>query len=103
MPQQVPHAAEGQICPLHKKDVSQVCHTCPWWTRIIGKNPQSEEMIDNWHCAIAVLPLLLVENAQVSRSTTSALESMRNDVMASTTDAISLAIQMGNTRLLGRH
>jgi hypothetical protein len=103
MPMQIPHAVEGQMCPLHKKDVSQVCHTCPWWTRLIGKNPQSEEMIDNWHCAIAVLPLLLVENAQVSRSTTSALESMRNDVMASTTDAISLAIQMGNTRLLGRH
>ena len=60
----VPHADEGPICPLHKVDMSEVCHKCPWWTRVIGKNPQSEEMIDDWRCAVALLPMLLIENAQ---------------------------------------
>lgn len=78
---QIPHAEPGFICPLHKKDMSEVCHKCPWWTRLIGKNPQSEEMIDNWQCAIAMLPLLLVENAQVSRGTTAAMETFRNGVV----------------------
>ena len=100
---QIPHAEAGQICPLHKQDVSEVCHKCPWFTRVIGKHPQSEEMVDNWHCAIATLPMLLVENAQVERQTGAAVESMRNDIVASATEAISVAIQMGNTRLLGRH
>jgi hypothetical protein len=77
---QVPHANEGQVCPLHRKDVSLVCHKCPWWTRLIGKNPQSEELIDNWHCAIAVLPMLLVENAQQSRQTGAAVETLRNGI-----------------------
>jgi hypothetical protein len=101
---QIPHANEGTICPLHNKDVSEVCHKCPWFTRIVGKNPQSEAMIDNWHCAIAVLPMLLVENAQVGRQTGAAVESMRNDIVASATEAISVAIQMSNARpLIGRH
>jgi hypothetical protein len=101
---QVPHATEGQVCPLHNKDVSEVCHKCPWFTRIVGKNPQSEEMVDNWHCAITVLPMLLVENAQVGRQTGAAVETMRNDVVASATEMIGVAIQMSNARpLIGRH
>lgn len=84
----IPHALPGPICPLHRKDVSKVCHTCPWFTRIMGKNPQSEEMVDNWHCAIAVLPMLLVENAQVSRGTTVALEGLRNGVISGVAQAV---------------
>ena len=71
--EQTPHAGKGLICPLHKKDMSQVCHKCPWWTQIRGKNPQSAEMMDHWSCAIALLPILLVENAQVGRGTTMAI------------------------------
>jgi hypothetical protein len=100
---QVPHAEPGKLCPLHKQDVSEVCHNCPWFTRIVGKHPQSEEMIDNWHCAIAVLPTLLVENAMVGRQTGAAVESMRNDVVASATEMVSTAIQLNNQRMIGRH
>ena len=104
MTQQVPHAVEGQVCPLHRQDVSLVCHKCPWWTRIIGKHPQSEEMVDNWHCAISVLPMLLVENAQVSSGTTAAMETIRNDMVASATELVSAAINMSvQQRLIGRH
>ena len=101
---QIPHAEAGQVCPLHKQDVSEVCHKCPWFTRIMGKHPQSEEMVDNWHCAISVLPLLLVDNTQVNRGTHAAVESMRNDVVASATEMVSTAIQLSHTqRLIGRH
>ena len=101
---QIPQAQAGQVCPLHQKDVSEVCHKCPWWTRVIGKHPQTEEMMDNWHCAVAILPVLLVDNTQVNRGTVAAVESMRNDVVASATEAISIAIQMGKARpLIGRH
>src|SRR5262252_5175565 len=101
---QVPHAEPGTICPLHKKDVSEVCHTCPWFIRVIGKNPQSEEMMDNWHCAIAVLPMLLIENAMVQRQTGAAVENMRNDVVASVTDTITISTEMArHLKLIGRH
>jgi hypothetical protein len=87
---QIPHAEKGTICPLHKKDTSTVCHKCPWWTRVIGKNPQSEEMIDDWRCAVAMLPMLLIENAQVSRGSTVAMESFRNEVVSGVAAAITM-------------
>lgn len=51
---------------------------------MIGKNPQSEEMIDDWRCAVALLPMLLIENAQMSRQTGAAMESFRNEVVSVT-------------------
>ena len=101
---QIPHAEAGQMCPLHKQDVSEVCHKCPWFTRIMGKHPQSEEMVDNWHCAIALLPLLLVDNTQVNRGTVAAMETIRNDVVASATEMISATLHVERMqKLIGRH
>ena len=93
---QVPHAERGSICPLHKQDMAEVCHTCPWWTKIVGKNPQSEELFDDWKCAVSLLPLLLVENAQVSRGTTAAMETFRNGVI----QAVGVAVDQ-NRRMIG--
>jgi predicted nucleic acid-binding protein len=95
----IPHADEGAICPLHKVDISTVCHKCPWWTRVIGKNPQSEEMIDDWRCAIALLPMLLVENAQMQRQSGAAIETLRNGLVEGVTQAVSLAADMSMGRL----
>ncbi len=87
----IPHADEGAICPLHKQDVSEVCHKCPWWTRVVGKNPQSEEMIDDWRCSIALLPMMLIENAQQTRQAGAAIETFRNGVVAGVAQAVAIA------------
>jgi hypothetical protein len=87
----IPRADEGSICPLHKVDCSEVCHKCPWWTRVLGKNPQSEEMIDDWRCAIALLPMLLVEGAQQARQAGAAVETLRNDLVVGVTQAVEVA------------
>ena len=100
----IPHADEGTICPLHKQDTSLVCHKCPWWTHVIGKNPQSEEMIDDWRCAVALLPMLLIENAQMQRQTGAAVESFRNDVVMGVVQAVTAATDVGQGRLINaRH
>jgi len=91
----VPHADEGTVCPLHKVDCSTVCHKCPWWSRIVGKNPQSEELIDDWRCAIALLPMLLVENSQQSRSTGAAVETLRNELVKGMNRAANIALSTG--------
>ena len=67
----IPHADEGAICPLHKVDTSTVCHKCPWWTRVIGKNPQSEEMIDDWRCAIALSWIRTSDGGRAGRKSAS--------------------------------
>ena len=78
---QRPHAGKGLICPLHKQDMSRVCHKCPLWTQLRGKHPQGDELVDHWGCALAWLPMLLVENAQMQRQTGAAVESFRNEMV----------------------
>ena len=73
----------GNVCPLHKKDMSKVCPTCPLWVKVLGKNPQSEETIERWDCSLALLPLMLIENSQAQRQTGAAVETFRNEVVKS--------------------
>jgi hypothetical protein len=78
---QIPHAEPGFICPLHKVDMELVCHKCAWWTKVVGKHPQTGENVDQWQCAIATLPMLLVQNAQQTRQAGAVMQAFRNDVV----------------------
>jgi hypothetical protein len=99
----IPHADEGTICPLHKVDTSEVCHKCPWWCRVVGKNPQSEEMIDDWRCAVALLPMLLIENSQMQRQSGAAIETLRNGLVEGVTEAVKIASQQQGRLIDARH
>jgi hypothetical protein len=90
MSKQIPRGDEGLVCPLHKKPMEQVCHKCPWWTQVRGKHPQSHEEIDRWGCAMAWLPMMLIENSQTQRQTGAAVESFRNEMVRSNERAIAL-------------
>jgi len=68
MTTEIPHAKPGTFCPLWKKDKSKVCHTCEFWVRMYGRNPNPKdphtvEMIDDWRCAISWLPVLATQQA----------------------------------------
>lgn len=71
-------------CPLgHKceevRDGS--IHRCAWFVRLAGTNPNTGEQADEHGCAMSWLPVLLVENARVSRGTSAAVESFRNEMV----------------------
>lgn len=83
---QIPHADKGLICPLHKRDVSLVCHTCPWWMQLRGRNPNTGLDIDTWGCAIGFLPMLLIENSAQSRGAAAATEDLRNELVSIATE-----------------
>ena len=71
-------------CPLGSKCEEirdNRVHRCAWYTCIKGKDPQSEETLDEWRCAIAWMPILQVETAQTNRGQTQALESFRNEMV----------------------
>jgi hypothetical protein len=88
---QVPKADPGLVCPLHRKDVSKVCHHCPWWISVRGTNKNTGEEIDRWGCAIGFLPLLLIENAQMQNRTGAAVESFRNELVSGVVEAVGVA------------
>ena len=54
---------------------------CAWYTQLSGKDPQSERVIDEWRCAMAWMPVMMVENAQQVRGMTAATESFRNETV----------------------
>lgn len=55
---------------------------CAWFTQLRGVNPNTGKEVDEWGCAVAWLPMLLVENSNMQRITGSAVDSMRNEVVA---------------------
>lgn len=72
------------ICPLGSKCEEikdQTLVRCAWFTKLVGKDPQSEKEIDEWRCAIAWLPIMQVEVAQTNRGQTEALCSMRDETI----------------------
>ena len=78
---QIPRGDEHLNCPLWKKSMDQVCHKCPLWVQLRGRNPQTGEEVDSWQCSLASLPMLLIENAQQTRHNGAATESMRNEIV----------------------
>lgn len=61
------------------RDIIADCD-CPKFVTIRGRDPQTGNPIDQQGCVDSFLPLLLIENAQVSRQTGAAIESFRNEV-----------------------
>jgi hypothetical protein len=78
---QIPHAEPGLVCPLHRKPVEDVCHTCPWWMQLRGVNPNTGKEVDSWGCAVGFLPMLLIENAGQTRGAAAATEDARNKIV----------------------
>lgn len=76
-----PRPKTDMKCPLWRKPMKDVCHECEWWVHIRGKHPQSEEPVDHWGCAVAWMPILMIENSQQQRQTGAAVESFRNEVL----------------------
>ena len=63
-------------CPLLKGKCIE--SNCMFFTHLIGKNPQTGQDIDEFNCAIALLPILLIENARNVVGAQAAVESFRN-------------------------
>lgn len=54
---------------------------CAWFIQLRGTDPNSGKDIDEWGCAVAFTPTLLIENALQSRQTGAAVESFRNEMV----------------------
>jgi hypothetical protein len=54
---------------------------CRFWVTVQGMNPQSGETMNHKDCAMAWMPVLMIENSKVNRETGSAVESFRNEMV----------------------
>ena len=64
--------------------------------------PNDGQPTEEWGCAMAWLPVLLIENAQQSRQTGAAVESFRNEMVESNkvSQAIAALTAKNNNKLL---
>ena len=56
-------------------------HRCAWYTKLSGTDPQSGKDIDDWRCAIAWQPILLIEGNGMSRGIGASIQSLRNETV----------------------
>jgi hypothetical protein len=82
----------GNYCPLVKKDCLGV--QCSWFTQVRGTNPNTGKEVDEWACAIAWMPILLIENSQQQRSTGTAVESFRNEMVKANENSQAVMLAM---------
>lgn len=80
---QKPLGPSDLYCPHWRKKMSTVCHTCPLWVKVSGKNPNTGADIDRWDCAQAWAPVLQIETSQQARQAGAAVESARNEAVKS--------------------
>jgi hypothetical protein len=67
-------------CPLNNFEPCKQLD-CAWFLKVRGTNPNTGQDTDEWGCSVAWMPILLIENAQMSRQTGAAVESFRNEVV----------------------
>lgn len=52
---------------------------CTFWQKFRGRDPQSDDNIDRWGCAVLWHNTLLVENSQLLNQAVSSIQSSRNE------------------------
>jgi hypothetical protein len=70
----------GKICKSGvRSDFEDPRSTCRWWTHVAGKDPQSEKVIDHFDCAVAWVPVVVLEASQMTRQGTATMQEFRNE------------------------
>lgn len=67
-------------CPL---DNFNPCRQlkCAWFMKVAGTHPNTGKEVEDWACSMAWVPVMLMENSRQQRSTASAVESFRNEMV----------------------
>lgn len=95
-------------CPLGAKceevkveNGRQVMYRCPWYVQVRGFDTNTGAGVDNWGCAIAWMPTLMINTANESRKGVAATESFRNEMVKQgeqTQQVMLVAAQLANKK-----
>jgi len=75
---------------------------CAWFIQIRGKNPQTGEEQDEFGCAIAYLPLMMIENSQQTRQAGASIESFRNEMVKSNNETLKMLMTNEIIKKIGK-
>lgn len=86
-------------CPLNGFEPCKQLD-CAWFVKLAGTDPNTGKPVDEFGCAMAWMPMLLIENAQQSRQTGAAVESFRNEMVKQNQTSHELLEKMNNPTLI---
>lgn len=86
-------------CPLHSFEPCKQLD-CAWFTQLRGSNTNTGEDVDEWGCAIAWMPMLMIENSQQQRHTGAAVESFRNEMVKANELSTNVLLETAKIRRL---
>jgi len=85
-------------CPLNGfKKCKQF--ECGWFIQIRGKHPQTGEELDEYGCAMAMMPMLMIENSRQTSQAGAAIESFRNEMVKANMTTLNSLIDAKNKKL----
>lgn len=67
-------------CPLNGFEPCKLWD-CSWFIEVKGKHPQTGTDMNEWGCAMAWMPVMMIENSRQQHSTAAAVESFRNEMV----------------------
>jgi len=88
---------QGTYCPLIQKKCIGL--KCSWFTRIQGYDTNTGKDVDEYQCAVTLLPMLLVENSGQQRQTGAAVESFRNEMVKANENSIEMLARSASLKL----
>jgi len=89
-------------CPLGSKCEEikdNKLHRCHWYTQMRGIDASGNDH-DSYKCAMTWMPILMTEMSGTNRGQTMALESFRNEVIASQNKALDAVMEHSNARII---
>ena len=86
-------------CPLNNFEPCKQLD-CAWFVKLAGTDPNTGKPVDEFGCAMAWMPMLLIENAQQSRQTGAAVESFRNEMVKQNATSHELLEKIKNPTLV---
>ena len=88
-------------CPLNNFNPCKK-FDCGWFIQIRGTNPQTGEEQDEFGCAIAYLPLMMIENSQQTRQAGASIESFRNEMVKSNNETLKMLMTNEIMKKIGK-
>ncbi len=88
----------ADFCPLIQKKCKE--HKCKFFVQLTGTDPNTGQDINNFDCAVAWLPTLLIEGAQQTRHSGAAIESFRNEMVRMNETSLNLLTNQTNHKAL---
>ena len=87
----IPPGPKDIYCPLWRKPMCKVCHTCAFYVKGESVNQATGQRSEHWSCAMAMMPILQSETKTQIIQHAAATESLRNELVSASQNTLAAA------------